>query len=615
VTNQAPELFYDNVFGHVLALLKTHRRPVADGARTETIHLDIGDADAVMAEHIERELGVTYVALVASAEIAAALRERGIEAHVGSVAGADTDAALLREVVGARTLQSISMIDNLSQSAHPTGVLSSIRALMLEHRCELVLSVPNVTHWNVGFKLAFGIWDYTHEGLLDDSHSTFFSRTNLLKTLTVSGLRTFDADDVELEYSDQAFPEQHPALARGTELNAFLRQLRRQSGPDDTVNQFVWMCTASEPNSATLTVSVKEPARPFLSIVMRTQGRRIASMREAFTSLAGQDDTDFEVIVVGHRLGLDELKDVERVIDDNPAWLRERTRLLKLDHGTRVTPLNHGFAAANGEYIAILDDDDIPFANWVSTFVELADERPGAIARAVAVRQDIENVSVLSRPGIRTEGAPERIYPPVFDFLEHLSYNSTPPISVAFPRGPFHDLKIVFDETLETTEDWDYLMRVAAITGVHSSPAITSIYHWWKTGESSRTEHSKDDWDKNHTAILRKLDQTTMLLPYGVAKDVREWLLDRRGMTDRDVKQLQNENLRMLKLQRVWEILDSSSWRAAGVLRLPGVLLRRGRRIKASTYLNYSAEALDQVIGELERSRSWTMTSAFRRRG
>lgn len=621
-----PELFYDDVFGHAFGLLKAHHRPpakkasaaAAKKAAANAVHLDIGDSGAVMAASIEAELGLHYVALVETEEIAAALRSRGLEAHVGLLHGGDADAELLGAIVAGRRVRSISMIDNLSQSANPTAVLSSVRRLMVDNQCELVLSVPNVTHWNVGFKLAFGLWDYTHEGLLDDSHFTFFSRSNLLKTLTVSGLRTFDAADVLREYSDQGFPEQHPALARGTELNAFLRGLRRQSGPDDTVNQFVWMCTASEPNPGTLTITSTEPARPFLSIVMRTQGTRLASMREAFLSLAGQDDTDFEVVVVGHRLGETALKDVERAIEDNPAWLRERIRLLKVDHGTRVTPLNLGFAASTGKYIAILDDDDIPFANWVSTFSGLARDRPGAIARAVAVRQDIVSVSVLGRAGIRTEGPPERMYPSSFDFLEHLSYNSTPPVSIAFPRGPFHDLNIRFDETLETTEDWDYLMRVAAITGVHSSPEITSIYHWWKSGQSSRTDHSQDDWDKNHAAILRKLDETTMLLPYGVAKDVREWLSDRRSQAqrdmERDVQLLQQERDRLLKLQRVTEILDSSSWRAAGVLRLPARLLRRGSGIKASTYLNATPEALDKVIQDLERSRSWTLTSVLRRR-
>ncbi|MCS5722018.1 glycosyltransferase family 2 protein [Herbiconiux sp. CPCC 203407] len=632
MSDTTPELFHDDVFGHAYGLLKAHSRPTtgkADRAEApaEAVHLDIGDAGAVMADSIQGELGLHYVALVGSEESAAALRSRGLEAHVGQLHGREADTELLHALVGDRRVHSISMIDNLSQSANPTGVLASVRSLMVEHQCELVLSVPNVTHWNVGFKLAFGLWDYTHEGLLDDSHFTFFSRSNLLKTLTVSGLRTFDAADVLREYSDQGFPEQHPALARGTELNAFLRQLRRQSGPDDTVNQFVWMCTASEPNPGTLTVATTEPERPFLSVVMRTQGTRIASMREAFLSLAGQDDTDFEVVVVGHRLGQTELKDVERAIEDNPAWLRDRVRLLKVDHGNRVIPLNLGFAASTGKYIAILDDDDVPFANWVSTFASLARDRPGAIARAVAVRQDIVSVSVLGRPGVRTEGPPERMFPGTFDFLEHLSYNSTPPVSVAFPRGPFHDLKIRFDETLETTEDWDYLMRVAAITGVASSPLVTSIYHWWKTGQSSRTDHSQEAWDKNHAAILRKLDETTMLLPYGVAKDVREWLSDRRSQQQRDLErdlrlmqheqdtgQLQQERDRMLKLQRVTEILDSTSWRAAGVLRLPARLLRRGRSIKASTYLGATSGELDRVIHDLETSRSWTLTSVLRRR-
>src|SRR5690606_7939194 len=103
---------------------------------------------------------------------------------------------------------------------------------------------------------------------------------------------------------------------------------------------------------------------PFLSIIMRTQGTRPHTMIEAFTSLAAQTCQDFEVLVIGHKLSLTNQKSVERIIEDNPAWLREKIRLLKLGEGNRTRPLNFGFKRAKGDYIAILDDDDVPFAHW-----------------------------------------------------------------------------------------------------------------------------------------------------------------------------------------------------------------------------------------------------------
>jgi hypothetical protein len=267
--------------------------------------------------------------------------------------------------------------------------------------------------------------------------------------------------------------------------------------------------------------------RPFLSIVTRTQGKRAQSLIEVFTSLAGQSVIDFEVLVIGHQLPHARQLLVERIIEDNPAWLRERTRLILVDKGNRTHPLNVGFAAAHGDYIAILDDDDIPMAHWVETFKTMAEENPGCLLRTSVVCQDVINTTVLGAVGVRAVGPFEKRYPSKFDFFEHLRGNVTPPITVAFPRGVFHDLNIKFDEDLSTTEDWDYIMRVATIADTVSSQKITSIYHWWVSDHSSRTEHPTHEWQINRERILQKMDENLVLFPKGTPYAIRS-LLDER---------------------------------------------------------------------------------------
>ena len=41
-------------------------------------------------------------------------------------------------------------------------------------------------------------------------------------------------------------------------------------------------------------------ARPFLTVLVRTQGKRIEPLRDALLCLAAQSDQDFEVIVLDH---------------------------------------------------------------------------------------------------------------------------------------------------------------------------------------------------------------------------------------------------------------------------------------------------------------------------
>jgi glycosyltransferase involved in cell wall biosynthesis len=224
---------------------------------------------------------------------------------------------------------------------------------------------------------------------------------------------------------------------------------------------------------------------------------------------------------VGHRLDEAGVGGVKRAIDDTPKWLRDKIRLVRLEDGGRSRPLNVGFANARGRYIAIVDDDDIPMGNWVETFRELDSQTPGRVLRAVTVQQNVINVHINGRLGLRASGPPSRLYPSEFDIFDHFLDNRSPNTTIAFPRGAFHDLGIRFDESLETAEDWDFLMRVVAVCGVTSSPAISGIYRWWLENESSRSLHPPEQWRKNYERICRKLDQTPFILARGQISNLR----------------------------------------------------------------------------------------------
>jgi glycosyltransferase involved in cell wall biosynthesis len=406
-----------------------------------------------------------------------------------------------------------------------------------------------------------------------------------------------------------------------------LRSLRSQADPNDDVNQFVWICVCGPKIAAVPFVTNTTQERPFLSIVTRTQGKRAQSLVEVFTSLAGQSLIDFEVLVVGHQLAHPQQLIVERIIEDNPDWLRERTRLILVDKGNRTHPLNVGFAAARGDYIAILDDDDIPMAHWVETFKTMAEENPGRLLRTSVVRQDIVNTTVLGKEGIRAVGPFEKTYPSKFDFFEQLRGNYTPPISVAFPRGVFHDLNNKFDEELSTTEDWDYIMRVATIADIVSSPKITAIYHWWVSDHSSRTEHPTHEWQINRQRILQKMDQNMVLFPQGTPHQIRSLLDERDHLRNRLAHQngesrpaLENQNFggsgqdlaagEEAKRAKLRNLLNSKSWLVSAPVRALGGNGERGISIANSQGL--ASSEVDQAIVKVYSSASWELTAPFR---
>jgi 2-polyprenyl-3-methyl-5-hydroxy-6-metoxy-1,4-benzoquinol methylase len=604
----------DNVYGHVVSLVQRYA-----GGRPGDVHLDIGCGFARMAEPLRDMVKLSYIGYDINAEAVKSLRQRGFEAdqldlhRPAAEIVAQIDAAL-----AGRKVASISIVDVLEHLAHHEPLMQAVRELARRFDAVVVVSVPNFAHRDVGFKLAFGRLDTRKEGLLDHTHLHTFTETGLQAFLLEHGLHVVERNDVVLERSDQFFPATHPALSPATLLGSMMRTLRASVDDMSSVNQLVAACLPGPKGTPQhlLTESALQDRRPFLSVVTRTQGRRHTCLRDVLLSLTAQSCDDFELIVVGHRLDLQAQLLVERLIEDTPEHLRERIRLIRVERGNRTAPLNEGFAASRGRYVAILDDDDVPMAHWVEHFKTLEEKAPGCVLRAVAVKQECDE----ARTAFGAVTAPLTVsgfineFPCKFDWLQHLRVNQTPPIALAFPRAAFHDLNIRFDESLTTTEDWDFLMRMAAVCGVASSPRVTCIYRWWKGAESSRSVHAQDEWRSNHERIWNKLDQQPTLLAPGTTRQLRD-------LMDHHDKLLQM--LTELKAERgllpadaalrgeLEQLLQSTSWRLSAPLR--GCL----RMLKGAPKPHFDParmplNAVEETIRNIRASISWKVTAPLR---
>jgi glycosyltransferase involved in cell wall biosynthesis/SAM-dependent methyltransferase len=600
----------DNVYGLALGLLKGYVQ--VQPLQADRIHLDIGCGYGRVAEPLTQALGLTYVGVDADPSGIASLRVRGFEAHQLALGDEEETTARLESVVAGRRVVSISFLDTLEHLPAGTAVLNAIRRIATPGASFVVMSVPNVTHVDIASKLLCGRWDYTEAGLLDRTHLQLFSDSSLSMKLAGSGLHVVDACNVDVPLSDQHFPIDHAALSAGSLLHQLIDEMRQRCDEHATTQQFVRLCVPGQPISSQ---EEQVGENPFLSVLVRTQGKRIHTLTEVFTSLAAQSDIDFEIVVVGHRLENDDRLRVERTIDDCPEWLRKKIRLLKLNDGNRTKPLNFGFEHARGSYVAILDDDDMPMAHWVETFHDLHRRHPGRVLRAVSVRQDVRTVGIRGHQALRAEGTLETLYTPHFDLFEHLVENQSPPVSLAFPRSLFRDLQLRFDEDLTTTEDWDYLLRCVALVGVSNTSSVTSIYRWWVDGHSSRSEHNQDEWRANYDAISRKLDRTLFVLPEGSVSKIR--LLVRRAggavapaftALNPDSSAQDTAWLREILLRHML----SNSWKLSGPLRLLA-RIGGGKKIRFD-FQQENIELLKEQIRRIRGTASWRYTRFMRTR-
>ncbi len=266
---------------------------------------------------------------------------------------------------------------------------------------------------------------------------------------------------------------------------------------------------------------------PFLSIVMRTQGKRPEALSEVLLCLNGQSDMDFEVLLMGHNLDDEGKATVNRIISKQPECLRKKIKLIEVIGGNRTTPLNKGFEAANGRYISILDDDDLVLENWVEVFHSLEENNRGKILHSYCVSQDWKSVqNAYGETVLVSVSKFEPMYCRSFDYAEQFITNHCPTFSLAFPNAAYKYLGIRFDETLTTTEDWDFLMRTAAVCGVADEPTVTGIYRKWINTESSATLHNEIEWRKNYRRIQKMLLKGSHLLP----SNTLDKLLEAKGV-------------------------------------------------------------------------------------
>lgn len=269
-----------------------------------------------------------------------------------------------------------------------------------------------------------------------------------------------------------------------------------------------------------------DASRPFLSVLLRTQGRRLEPLKDALLCLSAQTDEDFEVLVLMHDAIPENAADVRAIIDRLAPAFGARVSIHEVTGGTRAKPLNVGVDAARGRYLAVYDDDDLIFANWVEEFRRVSGGNGGRLLRAVVANQTvIPELWPQDQDGFRTASWPRPEYPEHFDQIQHFLVNFSPFMSWAFPRSLFATYGLRFDEELHVCEDWDVILRGSMLCGVDEVPALTSIYRRWEGGESSYSTHSSHDWRESEQRVIDRINDSVMMMPEGTMASLRKMVL------------------------------------------------------------------------------------------
>ena len=274
--------------------------------------------------------------------------------------------------------------------------------------------------------------------------------------------------------------------------------------------------------------------QPFLSVLVRTQGRRPEALSDVLLCLAAQTCTDFEVLLLAHDLSPADTQGLAAAVAGLPTTLSERVVVVPVEGGGRARPLTVGTGLARGEYLAVLDDDDLVLSHWVAAFRETAARHPGSITRSIILEQDV--ALSPAAPGFTAASWPRPRWDDAWSFLAHVVDNHSPVHSYAMPRTVFSELGLRYDESLPILEDWDLLIRAAALVGVHDTGEVTGLYRRWPATKSSFAEVPEGDWPETAWRVVAGWDRDPLLLPAGSADRLRRdgiYLLRHQPMRSR----------------------------------------------------------------------------------
>ena len=142
--------------------------------------LDVGCSTGYLAERLQQR-GATVVGLDLDEQSAERARRFCEAVHVG-------DVETMELPFEPQSFDAILCGDLVEHLRDPVAFLERVRPL-LRPGGRLVLSTPNIANWSVRLSLLFGRFRYTEWGILDRTHTHFFTRKTLREALEAAGYR------------------------------------------------------------------------------------------------------------------------------------------------------------------------------------------------------------------------------------------------------------------------------------------------------------------------------------------------------------------------------------------------------------------------------------------
>lgn len=139
--------------------------------------LDVGCATGILGEYLAKELACDVIGVDCEQEALEVAKARGSysDLHLCDLQRCDFSALFEQTEFDA-----IIFGDVLEHLVDPVALIESCRGVLATDG-QLLVSLPNVAHGSIKINLLANRFDYTSEGLLDQTHLRFYTRTSILE--------------------------------------------------------------------------------------------------------------------------------------------------------------------------------------------------------------------------------------------------------------------------------------------------------------------------------------------------------------------------------------------------------------------------------------------------
>jgi GT2 family glycosyltransferase len=341
------------------------------------------------------------------------------------------------------------------------------------------------------------VWHYTYEAAAEVKPMQFFGSTSANVLLrcrygTVRQILIGIAIYLGLLTLPQQFPGQRWGLLKNafkiiSNIPAFLKSRKKSNAPFPFR---LWdYAMTREGAFYEYTASSEVDVMPLVSVLIRTTPDRPGRLNEAIASVLAQTYKKIHLVVVED--GGDTAANILQEISEKN--ILEKVSYLPLPKGGRCVAGNAALAAAQGELVCFLDDDDLFYADHIEVLVSALQKKPelGAVyAWAYQVRTEV----LSQEPWVYKELDHSLIYRQPFNRYLMWHHNYLPIQTVLFKRSLYQE-NGGFDPELDNLEDWNLWVRYSLRHDFEMVPKVTSLYRVpAKPVQASERQQVLDDY-------------------------------------------------------------------------------------------------------------------------